>query len=48
MAKIKRTTKIQTLIQKTLHTKLKIEKHEPTKKPWGTRVFWLSKQLLLH
>jgi hypothetical protein len=27
-------TKIQTMIQKTLHTKLKIEKHEPTKKPW--------------
>jgi len=34
MSKNKKRTKRSTMIYKTLHRKLKIEQHEPHRKPW--------------
>jgi len=37
-----------TMIQKTLHRKLKIEQHEPNLKPGWSRVFRKYTQFMLH
>jgi len=45
---MKKKTKGQTTIYKTLHRKLKIEQHEPTTNRGWTQVLRKSKQFLLH
>jgi len=40
--------KRQTMIYKTLHRKLKIEQHEPSKSRGWAQVHWKGHQYLLH